>query len=160
MSNINEDATQSEFADNLRFYGDMRFKQLTLLIAMLSLVFAGIGQYGETILIEPVKIKEILAVAAMLFTGVLWVMEVRSSIYWAANKKQINNVWALARSAKFNWINATNAVLALYVSIFSFWVVCVHFWLDVFFITLICALTCVILCIFSITNYRFFYIAR
>jgi hypothetical protein len=41
----NDDARRAELGGNMRFYADMRFKQLTLFLAWLTLAGAGAAQY-------------------------------------------------------------------------------------------------------------------
>jgi len=150
---MNEDLRQQQLAENLRFYADMRFKQLTLFVALLSLVAAGIGQFGDQVLFESIKIKEVLAVAAMLFTSVLWIMEVRSSIYWAAHKEKTDDLWCSPNNVSLSWLNASNSILVLYISVYSFWVTCTYFWFSNILITAISALVGFVLLLFSILNY-------
>ncbi len=47
----NNDKNLDQIAENMRFYTDMRFKQLTLLLAWLTIVAGGVAQYGEKILV-------------------------------------------------------------------------------------------------------------
>ena len=150
---MNEGVNKDQLVENLRFYGNMRFKQLTLFVALLSLTTAGVGQYGEYTLFKSVKTKEVLAIAAMLFTGVLWIMEVRSSLYWVANREQVRNLWPSPSNVILGYLNASNAVLALYMSVFFFWVICVHFWVNRTCFTALCCFFGIILAFFSIGNY-------
>jgi heme/copper-type cytochrome/quinol oxidase subunit 4 len=151
--NMEEDTKLQQLGENLRFYGDMRFKQLTLLIALLSLIGAGVSQFGDKTLIDSIKTKEVLAIAGMLFTGVLWIMEVRSSIYWAAHREHARDLWPSPNNVRLSWLNASNSVLVLYLSIFAFWSVCAHFWISNILITVASAFAGFILLLFSILNY-------
>lgn len=69
-----EDLLLTQFAENIRFYSDMRFKQLTLLMAGMTAAGAAFGssQYAEH--------HGTIAIAAALFTAVMWIMENRSTL--------------------------------------------------------------------------------
>lgn len=67
---MDENETYSEMARNMRLHGDMRFKQLTLLMAWLTLAAAGVAQFGGRILVDELSVKAIVAVAGMLFAVV------------------------------------------------------------------------------------------
>ncbi len=90
---VEDDRKYAELAANMRFYGDMRFKQLTLLLTGMTLLVAGVAQYPTVDLFPSVPLRGALAVAGMLFTGVMWIMEVRSTISFFANRAQAKILW-------------------------------------------------------------------
>lgn len=69
---MNDDARLSQLAENMRFYGDMRFKQLTLFMAAMTAVAGGITEASQY--------RWWIALAGMCIAAVMWVMEVRSTI--------------------------------------------------------------------------------
>ena len=103
-----------ELVANMRFYGDMRFKQLTLFMAWLTISVGGVAQFGETQIVNGTQLKGVIAVASMLFTAVLWIMEVRSSLYWVAHREEVRDLWPSPGNLRLGWLNATNSVFLLY----------------------------------------------
>jgi hypothetical protein len=57
----NDDARRAELGGNMRFYADMRFKQLTLFLAWLTLAGAGAAQY-ETQQLRPRSARPRIAI--------------------------------------------------------------------------------------------------
>jgi hypothetical protein len=109
-----------------RFYADMRFKQLTLFSAISGLLLSSLASSSPTIT------KPTLSIIGIAATTVLWLMEVRSSIYaQAARARQRLLERAVTITPpqlghdnfELHWtlLNATNAVLALYIATFVFW---------------------------------------
>jgi hypothetical protein len=68
---MNHDTRLSQLAENYRFFGDTRFKQLTLFVAAMSAAGAGVAQYPG--------IRWWIALGALFVTGVMWVAEVRAT---------------------------------------------------------------------------------
>ena len=77
-----------QIAQNMRYYGEMRFKQLTLLLAWFTVVGAVIFLKNKQIENLSFSIEIVLANASLLICSVLWIMEIRSTIYWVANREQ------------------------------------------------------------------------
>jgi hypothetical protein len=71
--------------ENSRFYGDMRFKQLTLFGVICGLLLNALKDASV-----PNKILTIAAIG-MIATTVIWIMEVRSFGHWlkAASKRKM-----------------------------------------------------------------------
>jgi hypothetical protein len=124
----NEEARRRQLAENMRFYAEMRFKQLTLLLAWLTVAAAGVAQYGETDLVGGLGVRQVLAPAALLFTAVMWVMEVRAAVYWRVHRDEAGDLWPRPQNDSFSWINASNALLVLHIAIYSFWLWCASAW--------------------------------
>ncbi len=113
-----------------RFYGDMRFKQLTLWSVGIGFVLN--VMHGKEASVMTAGQKGIWYVAAFFWTAVIWVMEVRSSVHGVRAMRlkdtQENRIAdgstsdasseAKARSRdipnKWTLLNATNAVGLLY----------------------------------------------
>lgn len=112
---------ENQIGENLRFYGDMRFKQLTLLMAWLTVAVAGIVEHGATQLTPSISVRVAIACVSMLFTGVLWVMETRATLYWAACYAKAPEIWPSPRKPFWPLLKATNVVLFLYASVYVFW---------------------------------------
>jgi hypothetical protein len=104
-----------------RFYADARFKQLTLLLAAMTVAAAGAAKDPPPALTPTLTVRHLLPIAAVLVVSVLWVMEVRAATYWAAHREKANSVWPSPAPNFFWWLNATNALLALHVGLFVGW---------------------------------------
>jgi hypothetical protein len=70
------DTMLSQLAENMRFYGDMRFRQLTLFMAAMTAVAGGI--------VGSIQYRWWIALGGLCITAVIWVMEVRSTINFIA----------------------------------------------------------------------------
>jgi hypothetical protein len=118
-----DDVLKTQIGENLRFYGDMRFKQLTLLMAWLTLAGAGVVERGTLELIPSVPVRVIIACVSMLFTAVLWVMEVRATLYWRTHHRAIGRELCPEPEKPF-WglLRATNVVLFVYAGVYILWV--------------------------------------
>lgn len=81
------DMIKDQIAENLRFYSEMRFKQLTVWMTGMSLLTAGSIQYADKVMFSGFFVREALAIAAVMFTSVVWIMEIRSTLYWVANRE-------------------------------------------------------------------------
>jgi hypothetical protein len=125
---MTDDTRRSQLAENMRFYADMRFKQLTLFLAGLTLAAGGVAQYGTKELVGAITIRQGVAVAAALLTAVMWVMEVRSSIYWRVHREEVPDLWPRPKRDPFALLNATNSLLVLHLAIYSFWLWAGHGW--------------------------------
>jgi membrane protein YdbS with pleckstrin-like domain len=144
----------SEIAQNLRFYSDARFKQLTLLLAAMAAAAAGAVKDSPAQLTPTVTVRQLVAVAAMLVVSVLWVMEVRAAAYWAAHREKGTEVWPSPPTNVFWWLNATDMLLALHVGLFvGWWWFGMKWRLAAPWLALAAALF-VLMAIFSVVTYR------
>jgi hypothetical protein len=112
------------FVQNIRFYGDMRFKQLTLLMAVISLAWAAITNADDPEpLVFDLQARVLVAIGAALFTLVLWAMEVSSTVYAIENRKKASDLWPrrASRCRMLRQVTATNAVLVLHILLYGFW---------------------------------------
>ena len=129
-----EKQKNEQLVETARFYGDMRFKQFTLFLAWLSIVGAGIVYGGEYVILCEIKLKLLLALASIIMTGIFWIMEISSSIYWVANREACKDVWKLpSPKSKFiktinKIISTTNAMLILFIINYILWIVCAYNW--------------------------------
>ena len=144
---------RDQIAQNMRFYGDMRFKQLTLQLAWLTIAGAGISQYGEKLIVSGIKLKLLLASASMLVAAVLWIMEIRSTLYWVAHREAFPMLWPQPKQIKMKWLNASNAALVLYTVIFGFWYWCALQWNCGLLGKILGGVLIVVLLLFSCVNY-------
>jgi hypothetical protein len=116
-----------EINNNVRFYGNMRFAQLTLFsavtAALLTIVFKTQPSLSESL-------KMALEIGGLVSTFVIWTMEERSTGY---GTKFIHRLQELEPLLGFNqWqgrkigtkagFSATNAVRLLYFSVAVFWI--------------------------------------
>ena len=114
------DDGKSQLAENVRFYGEMRFKQLTLFMAAMTAVAGGIAQFPQN--------RWWIALAGIYVTAVMWVMEVRSSLYGFAALKAAGKLWPSPEPKLFPWLTATLVVSFLYIGFYAFWLACVRLW--------------------------------
>ena len=114
----NDATARTQIAENLRFFADMRFKQLTLLIAATSAAGYGLAAYSS--------FRWWMALAAMFFTGCLWLMEVRSTLFSYANMTLAPDLWPVPKPLPF--ITTTLAALLIYMGCYIGWVMLVHAW--------------------------------
>ncbi len=150
-----DDTKRQQLAENMRFYADMRFKQLTLLVAWLTLAGGGVAQFDKVDLISnALNVRQVLSLAAVVFTGVMWTMEVRATLYWRANRDAAPDLLPRPRDDMWAWLNATYAVLFLHVAIYFFWLWLAYAWSVNTWMVGACSLLGVVLVIFSVYEYR------
>ena len=110
----------TESHQNMRFYGDMRFKQLTLYLAWITVAVAGISQFGTDIFLSNASVKLVISFASMLITAVIWIMEISSTKYWVAFKENLSEKTP-SSGIKLKLFTATNATMFLYLVSYLFW---------------------------------------
>lgn len=112
---------RDQLTENMRFYADARFKQLTLWLACITLCAAGVGQLpaDHELVANRLATRPVIAIVAVFFTAVMWVMEVRAALYWVAHREK-GGQWP-QRTVVWPWLNATNALLLLYSATFWSW---------------------------------------
>jgi len=143
---MNEETRLSQLAENMRFYGDMRFKQLTLFMAAMTAVAGGV--------VESSQYRWWIALGGLCITAVMWVMEIRSTINFDAVHKCAPELWPRAQSKLFRWLTASLAVLLLYIAFYAFWLSCMRKWCPACCIPFYSGLTIgFALLLFSIANY-------
>jgi hypothetical protein len=163
---MNNNESRNQIAENMRFYADMRFKQLTLFVAWLTIAGAGVSQFGVNVFaeqtfnnirvplfIEGISVRIVIALSAVLFTAVMWVMEVRSTLNWVAHRQIVPDLWPRWESKWFRCVNATNAVLLLYVFVYFFWLWCAYAWQVFYLLTIAGIVLGLFLLLFSVTSY-------
>jgi len=152
-----EDLILTQFVENMSFYGDMLFKQLTLLMGGVTVIGAGIAEYPNVNLFDSLCVRAALAMVGMLFTGAMWVMEISSSTYWVAHREEARTLLGTTpwpRPAKrIPGLTATNAVLALHFAFFWFWFWCATKWYPRCLPLVLGVLFGILLAVFSVLNY-------
>ncbi len=114
---------RSVHAENMRFYGDMRFKQLTLLLA--AMTAAGGGVISK----EGMNYRWWIALGALCLTGMMWVMEVRSSLHGIEAGRLAGEFWpGLGGKVFLPRLNATLVVALLHLGFYAFWLGCMYVW--------------------------------
>lgn len=150
---MDETEKLKELNANMRFYADMRFKQLTLFMAWLTLALGGVTQSGEKIILDGITLQVIVAFASILFVSVLWIMEVRSTLYWVAHRDEGTETWPSPKDLRIKWLDATNAVFLLYLSVFGFWLYGFSIWSQKPWLTILGVGLYTILILFTVLNY-------
>jgi len=129
--NLEVEILRQTYEDH-RFYGDLRFKQLTLFALFTGvLVNAAVSDRGVRLLSGHDN-RTLFSLIGMLFTAVFWVMEVRSTI-WGLRHRPKKGAWASGSGASsgatptpgvtFHWtlLNATNGVPIMYIAAYGLW---------------------------------------
>jgi hypothetical protein len=143
----------TQLAENMRFYADMRFKQIGVLTAVLTVAAAGAVQFPSTMLAGQTSVRTVLASFALLLTAVVWIMEVRSTLFWTAHRDEAADLWPAPPGAPFPWLTATNALLVLYASVYGFWLFCAVHWKLVTFMVAFFGVLGGLLLVFSVKAY-------
>jgi hypothetical protein len=110
----------SQLAENMRFFADMRFKQLTLFMAAMTAVGTGI--------IESFQYRWWIALGGLCITAVIWVMEVRSTMNFVTNHKKAKELWPREKPELFRWFTSSHVVLLLYGGFYIVWLGCIKEW--------------------------------
>ena len=115
-----------DVGDNMRQYGNMRFAQLTLFIAVTAGLLSVLFRSDPPLLS---LVRYILKIGGLIITFVFLIMEERSTSYWNHYKKravelekQLGYKQYLTRPAG-GFISATNAVRLLFLFMFLFWAI-------------------------------------
>lgn len=110
--------------EDFRFYGDMRFKQLTVWSIGMGFVLNVL--YGKDAIGFGTERRGLWYIAAFFWTSVIWVMEVRSSVHGVRRlrfKTEVESEVPKDPSPKWTLLNATNAVALLYAVSCAAWCV-------------------------------------
>ena len=120
---------EKELIQNMRFYGELRFKQLALYLAWITIAVAGISQYGSTIIFHNTPLKLLVSFASMFITFIIWTMEISSTLYWVVHREKQNSdkKWPKP-DFKFKIINSTNAIICFYTVNYLFWLFTAFIW--------------------------------
>jgi hypothetical protein len=152
---MNDDTRLSQLAENFRFFGDMRFKQLTLFMAAMSAAGAGVMQFPLS--------RWWIALGALFVTAVMWVVEVRGTLNGIAAHNAVPELFP-SRKIFWPWINSSWAVLSLHIGFYVLWLVCIRAWGPSACVSFcIGILVGLVLSVFSIVNYcyqRSFWLRR
>jgi hypothetical protein len=143
----------TRMSETMRLYGDMRFKQLTLFLAWLALAGAGVVYSPNDNFIGSLSLRAIVSIGSMAVTATLWVMEVKSSLYWAAIRDEFPKLWPRPKRVFLPFLSATNMVFVFYCLNYVFWWWCSFRWdINVPILVIFGIIGCLILA-FSVTNY-------
>lgn len=144
---MNEETKLSQLAENMRFFVDMRFKQLTLFMAAMTAVATGI--------IKSSQYRWWLALGGLGITAVIWVMEIRSTINFIEHRDHAPELWPRAESKPklFRLLTSSHVVLLLYMGFYAVWSYCIKKWGPACYFSFYSALIVgVVLVLFSILN--------
>ncbi len=106
-----------EIGANLRFYGNMRFAQLTLFAAIVGGLASVLARSGNEFSGTQELLLQLFGIVSIL---VIWIMEERSTTQWSmyyGRAREIESVLGLgqySRRGKKVLLSATNAVRFLY----------------------------------------------
>jgi len=142
---VHDQARLAQLAENLRFYGDLRFKQLTLLMGGMTALGAGVAQYSA--------LRVPLAVSGALFTSVMWVMEVRSTLFYIAIVVEAPELYPPRLASLFSWVNTTSSPFFLHLAFYAFWVWCAVRWSENYWVEALGVGLGSFLVVFSLGNY-------
>jgi len=128
MSKANNEHLRAEYvdvSDNLRHYGNMRFAQMTLFVA----ITAGLG----SAVINDLKascqwLRAIVGVGGAIATVIFWVLEERAADYWHHYIRRALQLEETLGYAQYkgrpaqSYVTATNAVRVFYAVVLLFWI--------------------------------------
>jgi hypothetical protein len=114
-----DDTARKAVADNLRFYADVRFKLFALFLTWILLLSGGLIQLSD----KPAFafVGRLIPVIGIVVTGVFWVLEVRTTLYWRAQRDIYPELWPRPRNNAWSYLNATNAISFLFLFVFVSW---------------------------------------
>ena len=150
MIDASDNAQKHEY---LRYFGDMRFKQLTLLMGFMSVAVGGIVAVGRKSFIPGVDLQWVIAAIGLLFTSMLWIMEVRSTVAWSEVKSATAVTGPFYEYFFPSFINATSVVLGFYMVIYAFWAYCIFVLASKIFLNIVSICMFAILVVISVVNY-------
>ena len=113
----------SELNENMRFYGDMRFKQLTLFFVITGALLG--VQFGKAV---PADLNRLIPGIGLLTVLVFWIMErSAANYYWDFRRR----VWELEATLSFKQfsllrprkLSATRALHIPFIGFLIMWVI-------------------------------------
>lgn len=118
-----------EVGANMRQFGNIRFSQMTLFVALTGGLLVGLFQVST---LTPIA-KASLKIGGSLFTLLFWIMDARAMAYWnhfrergiELEKKLGFKQYTTSPAKRF--FSATNAFRILYLIIFIYWIVTLVF---------------------------------
>jgi hypothetical protein len=141
---MDNDVVTTQIAENFRFYGDMRFKQLSLFMAAMTAAAAGVVQYPPS--------RWWVALGKLYVAAVMWVVETRATLNAIAAHDAIPEVFP-QRKKFWPLLNSSWAVLSLHIAFYALWLLCIRAWAPnckSFYVGLVGGIT---LLVFSGRNY-------
>ena len=110
--------------ENLRFYGNLRFAQLTLFFVATGALLAALD---GSIAVVPVLTSPVLAVGGLILVLVFAILEQSAVKYWchyrerAIHLEQRLGLDQYSKRPRGSFLNATNAVRLLFLSASALW---------------------------------------
>lgn len=143
---------ETELYNSMRSYGEMRFKQLTLLLAWLAIAGTGVSQSTQIDFLDGASLKLIIGFASMLVTGIIWIMEISSTKHWVAYKEALEDKLP-SNNLSWKQFNATNMTVLLYAISYVFWFYASCEWKGNYIFLTIYGLIFILLIVYTILNY-------
>lgn len=118
-----------EVGANMRQFGNVRFSQMTLFVALTGGLLAGLFQSTKLSNIAEMSLK----IGGALFTLLFWVMDARAMAYWnhyrerGIELEKILGFRQYTTSPAKKFLSATNAFRFLYLVIFIYWIITLVF---------------------------------
>ena len=122
------DSLEKEYFDvsaNMRQYANMRFAQLTLMVAATGALVATMAGHDKPV---PDALSIVLKIAGIVVALVFWAMEERAADYWhhfarrAVCLEQILGFEQYGKRPAQRFFTATNAARLLYIGVLALWV--------------------------------------
>lgn len=115
-----------DLSDNMRHYGNMRFAQLTIFVAITGGLLAVISNEKSALL--PIH-KTILKVVGLCIAVTFWIMEERAADYWHHFRKRAEMLEESLGYEQYRGrpekrlLTATNATRTIFVGIIVLWLI-------------------------------------
>jgi hypothetical protein len=116
----NGDEKYKQACEDYRFYGDMRFKQLTLFSAVTVFLLNVATSEKAVPLLSSHSNKALFGIAGMFFTAVFWLMELRSTMYALESRAEKERIEQRS-PREWELMTASNVVLFLFAVSYGFW---------------------------------------
>lgn len=118
-----------EVGANMRQFGNIRFSQMTLFVALTGGLLAVLLQNATLSDMAEITLK----IGGAIFTFLFWIMDARAMAYWnhyrergiELEKKLGFKQYSTSPARKF--FSATNAFRLLYLVIFIYWIITIFF---------------------------------
>lgn len=147
---------ETELYQNMRFYGEMRFKQLTVFLAWLAIAGTGVASdSGCENILDGASLQLIIGFASMLVTGIIWIMEISSTKHFFAHRDNQDETikWPVA-NIQLRHLNATNATVLFYALSYFFWFYFTYTLKGNYVLLIIYGIVFLILLIHTVLNYK------
>lgn len=115
-----------DVSDNMRFYANMRFAQLTILVAVTSALIIAIFSQGS---VSAPAAKVVIKLSGMTMAVLLLIMEERAVQYWDSFRKRAIELENLLDYCQYTnlpkrgLLTATRASALIHAAVIVFWIV-------------------------------------